>query len=179
MSDGEPKRRSERESELEREIRRERKFSMAEAIGRLAGPGAMKGASPVGRTRQAEAEIGEYLRSATAEGCDCLGAVLLRQVVASELLLANLDRPLVVLAGYVQGVMGSEYRLRELVRETDVEWGRAYDERPYFDREGTPPNPDDPYTVESVRGKLSDLMEKLAATLAAGGGCGPAARGRP
>jgi len=35
--------------ELEREIRQGRKFSLEEAIGRLAGPGAMKGESPIAR----------------------------------------------------------------------------------------------------------------------------------
>jgi hypothetical protein len=90
---------------------------------------------------------------------------LSRQVVGSELLLKNLDRPLTVLAGYVQRVLGSEYRLKELVRETDVEWGRVYGERPHFEREGSPPHPDDPYTVESVRGRLSQLIEKLSVTL--------------
>jgi hypothetical protein len=34
------------------------------------------------------------------------------------------------------------------------------DERPHFDQ-GSSPNPDDPYTVESVRRQLSDIVEKL------------------
>jgi hypothetical protein len=49
--------RSEADAALEREILKERKFTLAEAIGRLAGPGAMKGESPVPRMRQAEIEI--------------------------------------------------------------------------------------------------------------------------
>ena len=39
MSDEKPKGPSEADAELEREIRAGRKFSVAEAIGRLAGPG--------------------------------------------------------------------------------------------------------------------------------------------
>jgi len=35
------------DNQLEQEIRQGRKFNSAEAIARLAGPGAMKGASPV------------------------------------------------------------------------------------------------------------------------------------
>ena len=35
-------------------------------------------------------------------------------------------------------------------------------ERPYFEKEGTPCHPDDPYTVESVRLALSGLLEQLA-----------------
>jgi hypothetical protein len=38
-----------------------------------------------------------------------------------------------------------------------------FGERPYFEKEGCPPNPDDPYTIESVRVSLSRLMEKLTA----------------
>jgi hypothetical protein len=36
-------------------------------------------------------------------------------------------------------------------------------ERPYFDRPGRPPDPDDPYTTESVRASLSRLLETLGA----------------
>ena len=40
MRDNKDRRRSEEDAELEREIREGRKFTLAEAIGRLAGPGA-------------------------------------------------------------------------------------------------------------------------------------------
>ena len=53
MSDHPDKQRSEADAELEREIRKGRKFTLAEAIGRLAGPGAMKGESPIARMQQA------------------------------------------------------------------------------------------------------------------------------
>ena len=47
MSNNQDTQRSEADAELEREIRKGRKFTLAEAIGRLAGPGAMKGESPI------------------------------------------------------------------------------------------------------------------------------------
>ena len=47
MSDENSKIPSDADKELEREIRANRKFSVSEAIGRLAGPGMMKGISPV------------------------------------------------------------------------------------------------------------------------------------
>jgi hypothetical protein len=37
-------------------------------------------------------------------------------------------------------------------------------ERPYFDIEGSLRHPNDPYTAESVRIALSDLIKQLAAT---------------
>jgi hypothetical protein len=50
-----------------------------------------------------------------------------------------------------------------VVREADVEWGRVFGERPFFEQEGRPPHPDDPYTLESVRAELTRLAEGLAA----------------
>jgi hypothetical protein len=163
MSDNQDAKRSEADAELEREIRKERKFTLAEAIGRLAGPGAMKGESPITRLQQAEIEIASWLRIHLADTGGALQIVLHRQVKGSELLLANFDQPLVVLAGYCQRVLDSDYLLKELVRDADVEWGRAMGERPYLDKEGSPSDPDDPYTVASVRKALSGVIEQLAA----------------
>src|SRR4051794_12566385 len=162
MSDNEDARRSEADAELEREIRKGRRFTLEEAIGRLAGPGAMKGESPVARMQQAEVEIASWLRSHLADAGGALRVVVHRQVKGSELLLDNFDQPLVVLAGYCRRVLDSDYLLEELVRDADVEWGRVMGERPYFEREGSPHDPDDPYTVESVRLALSGLLERLA-----------------
>src|SRR5262245_41420091 len=163
MSDNQPKRRSEADAALEREIRDGRKFTLAEAIGRLAGPGMMKGVSPATLKQQAEAQIESFLDRNLNSPAGALSVVLLRQIKQSELLLSNLDQPLVVLASHIQRALDSEYLLQELVREADVEWGRAYGERPHFQREGCPPDQEDPYTVESVRATLSQLTEKLTA----------------
>jgi hypothetical protein len=153
---------SDADAELEREIRKERKFTLAEAIGRMAGPGAMKGESPIPRLQQAGVEIETWLTRHLADAAGGLNIVLLRAVKESELLLNNLDQPLVVLGSYCQRILGSEYRLEELVRQADIEWGRVFDERPYFEKAGSPAHPDDPYTVESVRKTLSCLLKQLA-----------------
>jgi hypothetical protein len=163
MSDNPPKPRSKADADLEREIRAERTFSLEEAIGRMAGPGAMKGVSPISRKQQAETVIQEYLDQHLADGAGVLPGVLLRQVTGSELLLHNLDQPLVVLADHVRRVLDSMYLMTELVREADVEWGRLCGERPHFDQEGCKPHPDDPYTADSVRAALVKLAGKLAA----------------
>jgi hypothetical protein len=92
-----------------------------------------------------------------------LEVVLLRRVRGSDLLLNNFDQPLVVLADYCQQVLDSDYRLKELVREADVEWGRVQGERPHFEEEGLPSHPDDPYTFESVRRTLVSLIQQLGA----------------
>ena len=155
-----PDRTSQTDKELEREILRDRKFSLSEAIGRLAGPGTMKGASPVSRKQQAEAEIETFLREHLT-GADCLERVLARVISTSPLLLNNYDQPLVVLAALVQRILGSDYLVKELVRQADVEWATTYGERPYFQTEGQPPHPDDPYTFESVTSSLRQLISVL------------------
>ncbi|MCI0359374.1 MAG: hypothetical protein L0211_12925 [Planctomycetaceae bacterium] len=163
MGADQPEGRSQADAELEREIREGRKFTLAEAIGRLAGPGALKGVSPATGKQQAEAEIESYLERHVTGAAGALPNVLLRYVKESDLLVNNLDQPLVVLASCLERILDSEYRLRELVREADVEWGRVYGERPHFEREGCLPHPDDPYTVDSVRAALNQLIEKLSA----------------
>jgi hypothetical protein len=162
MGDNQDTQRSEADAELEREIRQGRKFTVAEAIGRLAGPGAMKGESPVARMQQAEVEIESWLKSHLTDAGGALQVVLHRQVKGSELLLNNFDQPLVVLAGCCQRILDSDYLLEELVRDADIEWGRLMGERPYFEKEGAPRDPDDPYTVDSVRTALSGLLKQLA-----------------
>jgi hypothetical protein len=154
---------SNKDAELEREIRADRKFSLSEAIGRMAGGDLMKGASPVTPKQQAEAVIEDWLCRNLTDSGGVLVPVLLRGVKQSELLLGDYEHPLVALTGYVRRVRGSDYLLGELVREADVEWGRVFGERPHFERPGRPADPDDPYTIESVRAALSQLIDKLTA----------------
>jgi hypothetical protein len=163
MSGDQDKQRSEADAELEREIRQGRKFTAQEAMGRMFGPGAMKGGSAVSRVQQAETEIGTWLRSNLSDSTGALQALLHRQLKGSELLLHNLDQPLLALANYCQQVLASDHHLEELVRESDVEWGRRMDERPHFNREGSAPHPDDPYTKDSVRTALGEVLTQISA----------------
>ena len=164
MSDELAPQKSEADANLEREIRNSRKFSLAEAIGRLAGPGAMKGASPVPRKQQVEIEIDEFLRRELATDSGALRTVIYRGVKQSEQLINNYERPHAVLAAFLRAVLDSEHRLKDMVREADVEWSRIVDEPPHFEQEGCPPHPDDEYTLASVRQTLSQLIDKLSRT---------------
>lgn len=161
MSDDNSKPDSEDDAALERQILAGRKFTLEEAVARMAGPGAMKGESPVARLRQAEIEIEMWLGKHVSDPGGALPVVLNRQVKGSEALLNGFEQPLVALASHCQHVLDSQYRLEQLVREADVEWSRVMDERPYFDRPGAPRHPDDPYTVESVRRTLNALLRQL------------------
>src|SRR5215471_19363893 len=115
--------RPEQDAALEREIRRERKFSLNEALGRMAGQGSMNGASPVPLPQQAEFEIDRYLREHLSDASGVLPLAVLRRVTRSEAFLHNPDEPLRVLSGYVRRLLESPDLLEELVREADMEWG--------------------------------------------------------
>ena len=147
--------------EVEREIRQGRKFTPQEAMARMAGPGAMKGASPVARSQQAEIEIGTWLGSNLADPDGALRIVLHRQLRGSQVLLDNVDRPLVALAAFCRRILATDHLLQDIVREADVEWGRMMDERPRFEKAGVPAHPDDPYTLQSVRESLSAALARL------------------
>src|SRR5262252_4160073 len=122
MTDTPPQPHSDADADLQREILRDRKFSVEEAIGRMAGPGAMKGASPISRRQQAEVEIEDYLRQHLADPAGCLADVLLRTVRASDCLLDHYDQPLLALAACVRRILDSDYLLSDLDRDADVEW---------------------------------------------------------
>jgi hypothetical protein len=162
MGDDQNKRRTEADAELERQIRQGRKFTAKEAMARMIGPGAMKGGSPISQVQEAEIEIGVWLRNNLTDASGALQALLHRQLNGSVLLLDNLDRPLLALARYCEQVLATNHRLEELVREADVEWGRRMEERPHFNREGSPPHPDDPYTNDSVRAALSAIVTQIS-----------------
>lgn len=161
MNEDDKSKSDEADAQLEREIRRDRKFSLAEAIGRMGGPGATKGGSPVTQLQQAYVEIENWLRVHLTDGAAGLEIVLLRGVNESELIAKNFDQPLVVLRSYCEKVLGSPYLLEELVRCADTEWGQIFNHRPYFERSGSLPDANDPYTIESVRKTLSDLVARL------------------
>ena len=150
------------DAEIEQEIRQNRKFSAEEALGRMAGPGTMKGASALSPQQQAENAVGDWLRHNVADTAGALRTVMHRHVNASDALQKDPEHPLLALAGYCRRVLASEDLLKEVVREADVEWGRVFDERPHFERAGSPVDADDPYTLASVRGTLTHLLEQLA-----------------
>ena len=162
MNDEKKPTRTEQNSELEREILTGRKFSLAEAIGRLGGGDLLKGDSPVPRQRQDEFEVERYLEQHLVDSAGALKAVLLRHVKNSEVFLAaGFGQPLASLARLIEYLLSSEDLLRDFVNEVDREWGRMFRERPYLQQADRPPHPDDPYTFSSVRSTLSGLAARL------------------
>jgi hypothetical protein len=111
--------------------------------------------------RQAEAALRDLIQRHVVDPDGALRAVLLRDASDSAWL-RDPGRPRAALAAFVAATLASEPRLKELVREADVEWGRTHEMRPHFEKQGFEPHPDDPYTIESVRARLETLAAALA-----------------
>ena len=156
---------SNRESEdigLQQDMLWGRKFSLAEAIGRLAGGGLLKGDSPVPGKKQAEYTVERYLEQNLVDAAGALETVLLRRVRDSEIFLQRgHEKPLTTLAVMTEHILSSEQLLQTFVTEVDREWGRMYRELPHLQKPGEPPHDDDPYTFRSVRKTLTNLVETL------------------
>ena len=147
--------------QTEKKIRQQRKFSLAEAIGREAA-GALSGASPVARALQVRLEIEHILEVRLSDPYGSLTQTILAQLELDPPLLAKyFDRPAGALAEYLTTVLGSESLFNNLVREADARWGRDYQERPFFENGENPPDPRDPYTRQSVRVQLEELRDSV------------------
>ena len=148
-------------ADLEAEIRKDRKFSLTEAIGREAG-GSLKGASPVPPAQQLVQQIEEILARQLPDGEGSLTRTIIARLEGNPPLLArHFGRPNGALQEFLNSVIDSPANLEILVRQTDARWGRDYDERPHFEKDGQPPHPDDPYTLGGVRALLQAVRENL------------------
>ena len=146
---------------IQREILAGRKFSLAEAIGRDGGD-FLKGESPVPKLVQATTEINTFIAINLQDSSGALQAVLQTWISTDEAGVSkNLDSPLTALKQMLDNIIDNSELLYELVRQVDFQWGKMYDERPYFQSPGQPPHPDDEYTHESVEEKLKSLLTKL------------------
>lgn len=150
-----------RDRELEQEIRSQRKFSMAEAIGRSGG-GLMKGGSPVARLHQVQFECKHLLEEHLSDSEGALKLILHRRIENAELLFSDyLDDAAGGLLAILSSILRNEITLADFVRDVDVKWGRLYGERPRFDIPGEPPAKDDPYTLDGVKETLEELREAI------------------
>ncbi len=144
---------------VEREARMGRTFSLADAVGREGG-GFFRGASPVPRLQQVQAELSRFVSDYVRDSSGALRAVLIRHVTTQETIVAkHFDEPLAALEIILDRFLSDDARYYELVREVDAEWGRMMLERPYFQEPGEPADEDDEYTHESVRVELLSLRE--------------------
>ncbi len=149
------------DADLQQDIRRGRPFSLADAIGQEAG-GFMKGESPVPKLVQVRGEVDQILKANLDDLEGALQQVLGRWLEDDPMRLSRyLDNPVGAIKDLLETILASPETLYELVHQTDVQWGRIYDERPHFQKPGQAPHPDDEYTHESVRAALEACLQRL------------------
>ncbi len=147
----------------EQEILRGRRSEPSDALAREAGD-MLKGASPVAAHDQTIFAVKELLRASLPDDDGSLRHTILARLEADYPLVASyFGAPEKLLLAWTDRVLATGSQLAELVRETDARWGREYAERPHFERSGEAPNPDDPYTENSVRMALEHLRRALQA----------------
>lgn len=151
----------EQDKEIQRDILSGQKYSLASAIAREGG-NFLKGESPVPKLVQVTTEINLFIDRHLPDSTGALQLVLKHWVKGDPLVSQNLEFPLKGLAQILEKILNNEELFYEMVRQADVKWGQMYKERPYFQKPGQPPHPDDEYTHESVKEKLSSLQEKLS-----------------
>jgi hypothetical protein len=149
------------EEEIETEVQSQQKFSVAGAIGR-AGKGILKGASPVSQQDQAIKLLESWVDQNSSDPSGALKSLLRQKIRSSRSIVEqHRERPKEALVIVIQEILSTEFLLREFVRQVDVKWGELFQERPYFQKEGQEPHPNDEYTFDSVRVELNQMLSKL------------------
>ena len=150
-----------REQRIEKEILSEQKYSLAGAIAREGG-NFLKGESPVPKLVQVTTEINLFIDQNLPDAHGALQWVLKGWIKSDPLVSQHLEAPLQALAQIIQKILNNQELFYEMVRQADIKWGQMYQERPYFQKPGQPPHPDDEYSHESVKEKLLSLQQKLS-----------------
>jgi len=156
----EDRQRREQDNNLQKEILSERRYSLASAIAQEGG-NFLKGESPVPKLVQVTTEINLFIDHHLPDSSGALQAVLKRWIKTDSLISQHIESPLTGLEKIIDKILKNQELFYEMVRQADLKWGQMYAERPYFQKPGQPPHPDDEYSHESVREKLTDLKEKL------------------
>ena len=147
-------------STLEREIRMERKFSLAEAIGREGGS-FMKGESTIPRPLRAIAQINQFITTHLGDPTGALSTTLQTWACHDIRLSRQLDTPLVALDQIVTGLILEPTTFCEFARQVAIAQSKLTGDRPYFQLLDQPPHPDADYTHASIRAELTDLQQHL------------------
>ncbi|MBE9110768.1 hypothetical protein IQ273_15240 [Nodosilinea sp. LEGE 07298] len=146
---------------IQQELRLSRPFTLADAIGQEAG-NFMKGESPIPRLVQAKHGAQQALKESLTDGPGALHRVLEQWLCDDETRLSqHVQNPAEALKDLLEAILRSPETFYELVRQADVAWGQIYDSRPYFQKPGQPPHPDDEYTHKSVRETLQNCLYVL------------------
>lgn len=146
---------------LQQDILKGRTFSLAEAIGRE-GSGFLKGESTIPKLVQAKTEVVVFIRTHLKDSSGALQAVLQEAIQADDARISTfVNSPLLALQDMLQDILHHPARFYDFAHQVNVRWGQMYGERPYFQKPGQPPHPDDEYSHEVVRDRLDELLQVL------------------
>lgn len=150
---------SDQELELTRDILQGRKFSLADLIAKEGGD-FLKGESPVPKIIQLKTEINFFIKKHLKDSSGALQAVLQDRVNDGDNYISSHEQnPLEALEEIITDILNNEHIYYEFVRQVDLKWGQITGDRPYFQAPAGEAHPDDEYSHESVRKRLSDLIK--------------------
>lgn len=149
------------EKTVENMIRSKRKFSLAAGLSDQAA-GIFEGASSVPLVLKLKTEMKQFIRANVSDSSGALKRVLEQLLDDNEpLVVSHSKKPLEALQKIITTILSDDDRLYEFVRRVDQQYGKMYQERPYFQRPGQEPHQDDEYTHASVRLVLEEVICKL------------------
>lgn len=147
-------------NDLQREIRQNRKFSLAEAIGREGGS-FMKGESAVPRPVRAANAIKQFLDSQLADPSSAFATALFNWATTDIRVSRQLDTPLVALTQILESLLNEPTTFYEFFRQTAIAHSAITGDRPHFQTPGKPPHPNADYTHRSVQTQLLELLQAI------------------
>ena len=147
---------------IRRDILLDRKFSIAEAIGREGG-NFIKGHSPIPRLDQIISLITVFIGNNLNDSSRILMSVLQTIVKDDRIKIAeSIEVPLEYLHNLIKSYVNNRELLYELTREVDFKWGQINDEKPHFQKPGEAAHPEDEYSHEIVEGMVKDLLKMIS-----------------
>lgn len=149
--------------ELQTEIRAERKFSLAEAIGRESGS-FMKGESAIPRPVRAANEIKQFIANHSSEPSGVLATELANWCIADIRLSRQLETPLTALSQVIESLLNESTSFYEFYRQVAIAQSKMTGERPYFQQPDQPPHPRAEHTHSSIYNYLLKIAKLLQET---------------
>ena len=145
------------------EIRSQRKFTIAEAIGR-AGGNFMKGESAIPRPLRATAEINQFITTHLPNPGGPVSATLQSWTKEDIRVSRHLDTPLVALSLIIESLLSEPSTFQEFFRQIAIAQSQLTGDRPHFQPPNYLPHPDAAHSHESVKQQLENLLQKLNST---------------
>ncbi|NMG60740.1 hypothetical protein E1H12_20055 [Geitlerinema sp. P-1104] len=148
---------------LRQDILLGRKLTLADAIA-AEGNNFFKGESPIPILLRAVTEINGFIDKHLRDSSGALKAVLQDWVKQDSRVSEHIDQPLIALEQILTSITTNSEILYEFVRQVDFKWGQIYGDRPYFQKPGQSPHPEDEYTHTSVQTQLVNLLKQVKET---------------